>query len=567
MKRNLMCLLLAFAMVFSCFAVVGCSKDDKDETVEGSTTDETALGTVTLTLWVPTDEDTTEEAILAVQEAMNKLTKAKYETAIELHAIPSDEYEAAVDARLTEIEEAIAFEEAEAERKRKEAKELAAQGITTTTAETTAPEETAVTEETFVNDLGMTVQKYPEVEANQMDIFLVRGYEDYLAYKEREALTALDAELNGSAKILKQYIYPSFLNYVKVGGATYAIPNNKPLGEYKYLLVNKRLIDELYWDETKVTTISGCLAFIKDVQRFTDVTPFLAPIEPSDMYYWSEDGSWSLLGTQLTSAADYNAYSPPRNILNNNDYVDTLYLMKYLKETDGFSKDPANEKEFAVGVISGDITVKDAYEDEYYAYVYETPRATTENLYSSMFAVSAYTKSVTRSMEILTMLNTDPELRTIFQYGVEGVHWQKNFDNEDVIDIISDDYKMTLEETGNVYMTYPGAGIPMSQWENAKRQNLDSHVSPYIGLFRTDYVTEETKADFDELAAVSKEYYDRLDAMTADEFMASIDDLKDEIKNIPIVEKLLSYTGEGSLVVYYIQFSNPRISDENMAEE
>ena len=50
-------------------------------------------------------------------------------------------------------------------------------------------------------------------------------------------------------------------------------------------------------------------------------------------------------------------------------------------------------------------------------------------------------------------------------------------------------------------------------------------------------------------------------------FLASLDDLKDEIKNIPIVEKLLSYTGEGSLVVYYIQFSNPRISDENMAEE
>ncbi|MBR2848169.1 MAG: hypothetical protein IKB87_01785 [Clostridia bacterium] len=565
MKRNLMCLLLALTMVLSPVAFVGCSGDKGDETIAGTTTDESALTTVTLTLWVPTDKDTTEEAILAVQEALSKITKARFETAIELHAVPSDEYEAAIEARMTEIEEAIAFEKAEAERKKKEAKELAAQGITTT-AETTAAEEPLETDETYVNEIGMTVVKYPEVEKNQMDIFLIRGYDNYLAYNERGALSALDAELTGTSKILKQYIYPSFIDNAKLNGMTYAIPNNRPLGEYKYLLVNKRLVDELYWDKDKVTTISQCADFIKDVQRFTDVTPFLAPVEPSDVYHWSEDGSWSLIATQLTRAADINAYSPPRSILNNNEYVDTVYLMKYLAETNGFSKDPQNEKEFAVGVISGDINVKNAYEDDYYVYIYETPRATTENIYASMFAVSAYTKSVARSMEVLTMLNTDPELRTILQYGVEGVHWQKNFDNDEVIDILSDDYKMKLEETGNVYMTYPGAGISMEYWESAKQQNLASHVSPYINLYRTDYVTEETKADFDELAKLSKEYYDRIEAMSSEEWLAAIDGLKDEVRKIPVMEKLLSYTGEDSLVVFYNDFSSTRVSDENSAE-
>ena len=75
MKRKLMCLFLVLAMAFSCFAVVGCSSDE-DETLEGSTTDETALTTVTLTLWIPTDRKTTDEAILAVQEALNKILKA-----------------------------------------------------------------------------------------------------------------------------------------------------------------------------------------------------------------------------------------------------------------------------------------------------------------------------------------------------------------------------------------------------------------------------------------------------------------------------------------------------------
>jgi len=60
MKRKFMCLFLALAMALSCFAFVGCSSDE-DETVEGGTTDETALTTVTLTLWIPTGKNTTEE--------------------------------------------------------------------------------------------------------------------------------------------------------------------------------------------------------------------------------------------------------------------------------------------------------------------------------------------------------------------------------------------------------------------------------------------------------------------------------------------------------------------------
>ena len=173
MKRKFMCLLLAAVMAISCFAAFGCSPAE-DETVEGGTTEDTALGTVTLTLWIPTHEDTTEEAILAVQEALYKVTQARYETAIELHAVPYDEYEAAVDARLTAIEEIKAFEEAEAERKRKEAKEAAKkakeEGVTTAPETTAEPEETTAVEDTYVNDIGMTVLRYPEVEEDQMDL-------------------------------------------------------------------------------------------------------------------------------------------------------------------------------------------------------------------------------------------------------------------------------------------------------------------------------------------------------------------------------------------------------------
>lgn len=554
MKRKLVCLLLAFATVFSCFAFAGCSKESGDTTVEGTTTDTASLSTVTLTLWLPTDEDTTEEAILAVQEAINKITKAQFETAIELHAIPRDQYDAAIDARIKEIEDHIIFEEEEAKRKREEAKSLAAQGITTAP-ETTAPETTAPEgEDTYVNDIGMQILKYPEVGEYQMDIFLVRGYENYESYIYREALAELDSELTGNAKLLRQYIYPTFLSTAKFDGITYAIPNNHVVGEFQYLLVNKRLVDELYWDPSDLNTLAKCKDFILDVKERTDVVPFLAPVEAPGVYYWSEDGSFSAIASQIPTTYNLVSYCPPRSVLANKTYTDCVYLMKLLEEKGCMAADPATVEEFGVAVLSGDPSIVAKYEDEYYINVYETPTFTAEDVYANMFAVSSYTKSVSRSMEIITALNTDPTLRTILQYGVEGKHWKVNEEDPDVIDVISDEYKMNLLETGNVYMTYPAPGVSMDAWEYGKTQNLATQISPFFGLDLKNLDTDDFAEDLEAVKQYSQDLYARISAMSAEEFSASLSDLKKEINAHESIAKLISQEESASLYSSYLDF-------------
>ena len=554
MKRKLVCLLLAFATVFSCFAFAGCSKKSGDTTVEGTTTDTASLSTVTLTLWIPTDEDTTEEAILAVEEAINKITNAKFETAIELHAIPRDEYDAAVDARIKEIEDHIAFEEEEAARKRKEAASLAALGQTlppeTTAPDTTAPEG----EDTYVNDIGMQVLKYPEVGEYQMDIFLVRGYDNYMSYIDRGALSELDSELTGNSKILTQYIYPTFLSTAKIDGATYAIPNNHVVGEYKYLLINKRLVDELYWDHTSMTTLVKCQDFIMDVKERTDVTPLLAEEETAGMKFWSEDGSFSLIASKIPTSSNLLTFCQPRSSLGIKEYSDNVLMMKTLKEAGCIAEDPSKVEEFGVGVITGNASDLAKYEEDYYVKVYQAPLFTAEEVFNAMFAVSSYTKDVSRSMEIITALNTDPELRTVLQYGVEGMHWRVSETNEDVIEVISDDYNMELLETGNVYMTYPAPGVSKEYWEYGKVQNLAAQTDPFLGFTSATYITEVNAADYEELERLSKEVYDRIEAMTAEEFAASLTALRKEIATNEVVSKLVNKDEPDSLCSYYRDF-------------
>ena len=548
MNKKLLSLFLAVIMVMSMLA--GCSsKSGEDETVEASAdTEESSRISMTLTLWLPTSEDTTEEAILAVQDAINALTQPKFDTAIELHAIPEDDYQDAIDERMAEIaakkeEEALAEEAA-----REAAKALKEQGITEeeTEEETEAESED---EETYVNDLGITVVKYPEVEETQMDIFLVRGFDNYKRYIEEEAIQQLDSELSGTSKILKTYIYPTFLTLANKGG-TYAIPNNRPVGEYEYLLINKALVEEYDYDIDDLTTLIKCEDFIADIgfQNLDGVVPLLDEYDASNMVYWSEDGEWSILGSQITSVMDYNVKCMPKSVISTPVYTNTLLMMKRLGEA-GYIGDGTLEEgeKFAVGIIKGDANTLAQYEEEYYSSIHTKPMANAEDIYGNMFAVSTYSKSLARSMEIITFLNTDTELRTILQYGAEGVHWQIDPENEDTIIALSDDYQMDLYSTGNVYMTYPDYGMTMADWDAGKAQNLDSMVTPYLTFdFSTIYEMEGADPALkDDLAALSKEIKEQIDSMTADELKEAINQFKKDLKNNEVMAAATDITDEG----------------------
>ncbi len=552
MNKKLISLFLAMIMVLGIFT--GCSTDATEEDVEATAdTEESARVSMTLSLWAPTEDGTTEEAIEAVEAAMNRLTQAKFDTAIELHLLPRDTYWDTVSAKLEEIRVAIEEEELAAEEKRKALRAAKARGETVEE-ETEETAETVVEEETVVNDLGITIIQYPEVGEKQLDIFLVTSYDDYMTLIENEQIQQLDGELGGNSKILKTYIYPTFLSMANQSG-TYAIPNNHPVGECQYLLVNKALVEKYYYKPTDLKTLLNCGDFIKDIgaQNLDGVVPFLGKVDPINMTYWSEDGEWSIIASQTTNTMTNNTSNPPKSIFSIGAYVNTVHLMKELEALGYMGDGTVDEGEtFAVGVVKGTPDVVKQYEEDYYTYVHAKPVFTEEDIFGSMFAVSAYSKSLTRSMEILTYLNTSTELKTVFQYGAEGIHWEYNDpDTKEYIKILSDDYQMNMIDTGNVYMTYPGEGQPISDWEPYKAQNLESTISPYVGM--PSFFDESNAADMAEIAKLSKEYKARFDALTLENWDDEIDLIKDEIKDNEIMKNHTNNRSEAEngLIVKY----------------
>lgn len=552
MTKKLICLLLAMIMVLGMF--VGCAEEDEniDPSTETADTQASKRVAMTLSLWLPTDDGTTEEAKELVEEAINKITQAKYDTAIELHLIPRSEYKETIDAKIEAVKKATADKKAAEEARRKELKNKGQKVEDTTETE---PEP----EETLVNDLGITITAYPEVADTQLDIFFVSGYENYSNYAYSNIAMALDGELTGASKIIKTYVHPTFLKVIYDYG-TFAIPNNHPVGEYEYLLINKELVDEYDYNISDLSSLMRCENFIIDIgnQGRDDVVPLLGPIEASGLVYWGEefDTDWSVFASQISAVTEYTDVVAPEFILDNQMYTNTLKLNKKIQEL-GYCGDGTLKEgqKFAVGIVKGDISVLEQYEDEYYVSVYTPPMFQKDDVYGAMFAVSEYTKNSSRAMEIITCINTDHEMRTVLQYGVEGIHWEYDDpETKETISIISDDYKMELIETGNVFMTYPGEGISMDFWEIYKTQNLEAIASPYIKM--SGYVDEDNEEIFAELERLNKEYKEKLDAITSENFNAELRELKNEILSNETIQKLLDPEDKESLVSIYTEWQD-----------
>ncbi|MBQ7835755.1 MAG: hypothetical protein IJ389_00700 [Clostridia bacterium] len=554
MKRRIVSLLLCASMLLTGILATGCAGDGDDSLTTETGDESSALvrTSMTLTLWVPTecevDEETgelpeeTQDALEEVEAAINKITVSKYDTAIKLYAIPTDDYEEAVKKQMQDIKDRKEKAKKEAEERRKAEREAAKRG------ETLPPTEKADKEE-GENPYDLIVNSsptHPHVENNQMDIFLVRGYDDYKFYVDNMFVEALDEEINGTSKVLKQYIYPDFLEAAKVDGITYAVPNNHMVGEYTYLLANKELATKYGKTETDLMNIFNNYEFVKSVAENEEgVTPVWGEISPDYIQYWSGQGS----GQFSVLATNSKAYDPTKkiealegvvfkNVMDVQAFYDSTYYQKLYTEN-GWISNAESVDNFAYGfVTTTPDVVEEMYGDTHYIYAYRVPQGTLDDYCASMFAVSSHTKDKARAMEIITHLNTQTDLRTILQYGVEGTHWKYDEIDDSVIVKTSDVYKMNINDTGNVYMTYPDYNTPMI-WDASKKQNLDSFYP--VTYYMTDYVHDGNKeiiAEFDKFCAEIKK---EIDGMTAAEFKDQKTRLKDTIDRNPYYQ-MLTYT-------------------------
>ena len=553
MKKRLLCLALCALMIMSTLVFSGCTSSNGDS--EAEVIDDASRTTTTLNMYVMTEDKTDPEQAKAVEAAFNKITKSRFKTQVNITFLTEAEYyEALEQAFINKEEEVVMAKEADKALRRYIKEHKAEYGndgarekfyeehpeylkfaeTTTDPTEETTPEETVYNEDT-----GLLELKYPEADPNVIDIFFIGGYERYQEYIEKEWVARIDDELTAGSKKLKDYVSGVFMDSIKIDGATYAVPNNRTIGEYTYMLVNKELLAKYYYDVSALNSLVDCEEFLADIARFEpDVVPIHGTPDLYNVLYWDIDpetleintDNFSIIGTTYSTTASFGTQVQFTSLFaSKKAFRDQLLSNKLYEELGYFKSEVADDATCAIKIVSGGAELEKTYADTYHMVMLESPHATTEDLFESMFAVGGYSNEVSRSMEIITYINTNKELRNILQYGVENVNYTLD-DNGQVTYTDNNKYWMDITKTGNSFIAYTMAGIDLDIWEYGMKQNRDATVDMILGFSIKD-------ADVDvevikKIQALSVQTKARLDACkTYDELKALVDSLTVELRS------------------------------------
>lgn len=492
MMKKLICLMLSVLMMLS--ILTSCSND---EDAVGAITDEASRYTTTLNMWVVKEEGMDEEQAKAVNAAINKITKAKFKTQLNIIYLSEAEYYEKVEKAFTDHEAALA-----------EAKKNG-----------TYLKQEILQDETVLNEYGIPELKYPEAFDFQVDILWMGSFEKYREYTDKGWLIELDGKLENSAVELASCISESFMEAMLYYGVTCAVPNNSAAGEYTYLAVNtdisevygytaeslgNSVFNNTYYDFLNLVYESG-----------SGVYPLYSEngeIDIDLLHYWNFDvdsvagdclldpSTFSLFGGFYNDTAKRGSSIAFSNLLTTTRYEQRLQNKVYYENTANFiTTDP--EAESAVRVVKGNWEDRAALEEMGYTVIaMESPHITSDELYSSMYGIGSHSADEDRSMEIITYLNTNKEFRNLLQYGIEGVNYTlETYEDENGKEYVyaketeDNKYKMDVYKTGNAFIAYPDSVENIMKWEYGKMQNLDAKAYPTLGLFLNlaDYKIDE----------------------------------------------------------------------------
>ena len=326
--------------------------------------------------------------------------------------------------------------------------------------------------------------------------------------------------------------------------------------------------------------LQGCVVeFAEDIETRADS---YGNQKPTYYYGYEKSPNFSALGSLQTKPALRTRGGIAlgfNNLFAQSNYQKLLTtLLSY--EYNSFYGEVQEGQRAAVSFVKGDARIKLDYEEdgvyvdpntnrEYHVVVAAYPEATEQELYGNMFAVYANSPNISRSMEVITYLNTNTQFRNLLQYGIEGQHYEinkvteKNEKGEDVIKEtvtllpgVSDDekkdkkdqygiYSMDIEKTGNCFIATPTQEMGgANAWDYAKIQNNDSLVAPLMGFdFNMMVADEEYGIDvtlIDQINQASAQMWNKV--MMCEDLEGLEEEMHDGLEIIKKCAKLIKAT-------------------------
>ena len=318
-----------------------------------------------------------------------------------------------------------------------------------------------------------------------------------------------------------------------VNGCIYGIPTNKELAVPMYFLYDRELVEKYDIDISRYPTLESMEPLLRTV--FNEEPEYIPLFMSNSNVNFASMGGYEyvtyadiplVIRTEDASATVVNLYETEycRELL---DTLHKYYTAGYINEDasvrTAFSRFQG-EKVFlriASGGPESDVSFSSTFGYPIVAQCANNLVVTSESALGGVMAVNARTMHPEECAVFLNAVNTDPDIRNLLNYGVEGLHYELNEDGQ--VTYLSDDYRGVPYTQGNWFILKTVAGENPDKWEVYREFNDIAIESPILG-----FIPELSgfDAECDNVSQVCRKYENALMTGTVDpeEFLPKLQD-------------------------------------------
>ncbi|RAP75150.1 ABC transporter substrate-binding protein [Paenibacillus montanisoli] len=374
------------------------------------------------------------------------------------------------------------------------------------------------------------------VSNEKLDMFLMFNYTTQVANGKLYPIGNI-MEQNGKGII--DALGQEYYNSTQIKGVSYGVPSIRDMAQDYGYEIRKDLVDKHNIDLSQVQTFED---FEKIFSVIKEKEPNMAAINPSS--YGKIDPLDNSLGVLLNNGqTDLKVV----NWFATDEYAQILKTMRKWYQAGYVLKDAAQNKESNITLIKADKIagatshMKPGFEaqesratgKEMVAVRVSPPAAKTSTVTNVMLGVSANAEKPEKVVQFLNLMYTDKDIVNLFDWGIEGQHYVKVQDQENVIkypdgiDINNVGYTGASWMHGNQLLSYVFEGEDPEIYKKLAEFNQTALRSKALGF---SFDAEPVKAEIAASTAVLNQYTKPLEVGVLDvdkvlpEFLKKLED-------------------------------------------
>lgn len=315
---------------------------------------------------------------------------------------------------------------------------------------------------------------------------------DYVQNATKGAFLPLDNLLKTNGQGILKEVNPSYFKGIKVKNQIYAVPTNKELGWARVWRFNKKYVDQYKLDLSQVRSLESLEPLLKTMKAKEPSFPpisadksFRVPV--AELNYVLDDKVPFAVYFNTKDFKVVNPFETPemkKMLATIHRYYQAGYIRK-----DAATLDSGNDEQtgkWLVGAADSqpyaDLLWSRSLGYDVVSVPVHEPYVDNSSTQGAMMAISVTSKNPKKVMDFLNLLNTDPKLRTMVGFGIEGVHYTKVGENVIKFTELHKGYDMPNFSLGNLFILPTFPEDPADKWQGFKQFNAATREGPLLGM-------------------------------------------------------------------------------------